>query len=188
MFRTLQPATRIRLFWCAVALAGLAGVHVMPGTTYATSSLGMRSIEELTDRSDLVVRGSVRSIQSFSENSGIFTDIELGVLETLKGSTGEAPTVLRLYGGVFEGKRVVVMGAPCFSTGEDVVVFLIARGAGTYDVVNLAEGKFAVAQRADGTLTVRRDLSDIAYLGTATPPAIPETLDDLRAAVLAASR
>ena len=187
MFR-IQPTKRIRLFWSAVAFAGLAGAHAMPGTTYATSSAGMKSIEQLTERADLVVRGNVRSIQSFSDNSRIFTDIDLNLLETLKGSTGDTPTVLRLYGGVFGGQRTVVMGAPCFSTGEDVVLFLMNRGEGKFDVVNLAEGKFEVVQRADGTLGVKRDLSDIAYVGAAAPPAIPETFEALKSAVIAASR
>ena len=104
----------------------------------------------------------------------------------LKGA--EAPRVtLRLYGGTYGNTRTRVIGGPCLNVGEEVVLFLRANGAATFDVTNLAEGKWSVIRVPGQPAGVERDLGGIQYvLGSGAPDA-PQTLDALKAAVRAAA-
>ncbi|ANM30467.1 hypothetical protein ABI59_14145 [Acidobacteria bacterium Mor1] len=152
----------------------------------ATSALSPLSVDELRDRSDLVVEGTVQSMESVRENDRIFTYIHVDVSDRLKGAAGDAIT-LKLYGGVHEGIRTRVLGAPCMGSGEEVLLFLKANGVGTFDVVNLAEGKFEIV-RDGGEPGVRRDLSGIHYLAPGDLTAFPQTLEELRQAVRSSTR
>lgn len=167
-----------------VTLGGLSTVvsWLVASSALASSSAGMLSIDELTKYSDLVVHGRIGSIDSYMSNQHIFTEIEVMVTEQLKGKTDENSVILKLYGGTVNGIRTTVLGGPCLSMGEEVVLFLKSRDKETFDVLNLAEGKFSVQA---GTQRVVRDLSGISYL-SAERPRIPETLDELKAAIAAA--
>jgi hypothetical protein len=126
-------------------------------------------------------------MHSYTEGDRIFTAVEVQVENALKGDTAGGPLTLKLLGGEADGLRTVVIGAPCISSGEEVVFFLKANGAATYDVVNLAEGAFEVVRSDHGSATLRRDLRGIQYLEESTPPDLPETLEALSDAVRAAA-
>lgn len=172
----------------ACLLAGLALFALFAGPALATTALAPASVEQLTAHADLALEGRVVSIHSFREGQQIFTEIEVEVLEAVKGRAAGTVT-LRLYGGVVDGKRTRVIGAPCIGTGEEVFLFLAANGPRSYDVVNLAEGKFSIVRGAEmrGGGEVRRDLREIAFIDPAMP-AIPSTLADLKAAVRVAAK
>lgn len=124
---------------------------------------------------------------SVREGDQIFTYIDVGVREPLKGG-GRADTVtLKLYGGEVDGVRTRVVGAPCLSAGEEVVLFLRPNSATTYGVVELAQGKFRVTRAENGTAQVERDLTGIQFLRQ-SPDLAPTTLAELAEAVRAASK
>ncbi len=155
-------------------------------SSLATSSYEPLRISELTAQADLAVRGTVQTITSSKEHQRIYTHVEVQVSETLKGRTASESVTLKLYGGAHGGLRIVVDGAPCFRAGEEVVLFLVANGSRTYDVVSLAEGKFEVDRTAPAVPRVARDLSGIHYLRV-SDERFPESLDELQAAVRAAA-
>lgn len=169
-----------RLSLCTL-LCLAAGAIAIPAD--ATTALQAYSVSELTNRSTLVLRGRIDRIESFQQGAAIFTDIELNPLETWKGDAPTGRVQLRVYGGSYDGIRTTVIGAPCWSEGEESVLFLVPNGPSTYDVLALAQGKFVVT--AGGTL--ERDLSGIAFAQPATE-IIPETVPALKAAVLDAIR
>ena len=160
----------------------------LAGTTasLATTALAQLSIEKLTDLSDVAIHGTIESMEAVKHGDQIFTIIEVDVKEELKGQVSTSAATLMLYGGVYEGIRTRILGAPCITGGEEVVLFLKANGSSTFDIVNLAEGKFQVVRTVSGT-RVQRDLSGISYLES-TVPEIPTTLDGLKSAIRAAAR
>lgn len=179
--------SKVRSPMSTTAAAVLLVLSLSATSAMATSALAPLSIDELTDLSDLVIEGRVVSIESSRENDRIFTYIEVEVGERLKGLSGRSAT-LKLYGGVYENTRTRVVGAPCMSTGEEVMLFLKANGTGTFDVVNLAEGKFEIVRDPTGPARVQRDLSDIAYTFPGDPASFPTDLEQLRVAVREARR
>lgn len=171
---------RIRTQIGGLAAILLASVAAIASATTAVSPI---DIAQLSARADVIVHGDVAGLVSFLDGARIHTDIHFTVTESWKGSVDGTSVRLRVYGGSFEGKRTTVIGAPCWRTGEEAVVFLVANGGDTYDILALAEGKFAV--EPDGSVT--RDLSGIAYAEPADVAA-PGTLEALKDAVLTSLR
>jgi hypothetical protein len=170
-----------------VPVFALAAAITAALPAWATSAVAPATVPQLAERSDLAVHGTVESIRTAKEGEQIFRYITLRVSDTLKGRTiGDAVT-LKLYGGTYDGLSTIVLGAPCLSQGDEVVLFLKANGLSTYDVVSLAEGKFEVVRTASGPTLVRRDLSGISYEQGPRAP-IPASLDELKAAVRSAAR
>lgn len=164
----------------ASALILIAG---MTASAFATTAIRPLSVEELATRADLVVRGSVESINSFRDGDRIYTNIDVRVTETWKGETEPETVRVRVYGGSADGYRTIVMGAACWGPSEEAVLFLVSNGVDTYDVLSLAEGKFHL--EAEGTL--ERDLTGIAFAEPSLE-AMPTTVTELQSAVTAALR
>lgn len=170
-----------RLF--ILALLWIALGAIAAGTASATTALRPFNVNELTDRSTLVIRGEVERIESERQGDAIFTNIDIVSMETWKGNAQVGRVQLRVYGGSSDGLRTTVIGAPCWGGGEEAVLFLVSNGPSTYDVLALGQGKFHVA--ADGRL--ERDLDGIAFVEPAAE-VMPETVPALKSAVLAAMR
>ena len=137
--------------------------------------------------SDRVVRATVRSVEAHARGH-VWSRVTLDVREDLSG-TGDDVVVINQPGGLLDAPApsgalgTVAMGFPQFDEGEEVVVFIADRSAGT-QVVGLAQGKLAVL--SDGSL--ERDLSGLALtaVGSSRVPVfaeMPSTLDALRAAL-----
>lgn len=79
---------------------------------------------ELLDRSEMVVRGVVADTTAeVGEDGLIWTHVTLDVDETLSHSN-QAEVTFRLPGGTVGDLTLSVPGAPVFSEGQDVMVFL----------------------------------------------------------------
>lgn len=107
---------------------------------------GPLSIPELVARSDLVVIGSVASVQSDwnSDHTMIFTRIDLKVAEVLKGSVSGRPLSFFQLGGQVGDAASAIAGAPTFAPGEGVLMFLSVKSDGRLGVVELFQGKFSI--------------------------------------------
>src|SRR5258706_16231356 len=88
---------------------------------------------ELTNRSDLVVVGTVRHAASRvrPDNGWVVTDYELSIEETLKGSAPGTITVTEV-GGVAGERFTVVSDGPTYAAGQRVMAFLRRASDGTY--------------------------------------------------------
>lgn len=106
-----------------------------------------------------IVHGSVVDVRSeaIAERRSIVTYVTLHVTDSLKGTAGESVTFLVPGGQVGRYERVVV-GAPQFDRGDEVVLFLSARGPSIPYVFGLSQGVYRVS-RATGRAVV-------------TPPAV----------------
>jgi hypothetical protein len=124
------------LMW-ACALAGASATVLVP------ADLG-----EMSREADIVAHGRVLSIEARQPEGGRRVErvITLEVEQSLKG--GERATVAFVSpGGELGRYRTVMVGAPDFLVGEEVVVFLrVSRSRGAY-VVGLNQGVYRVATR-----------------------------------------
>jgi hypothetical protein len=138
-----------------------------------------QSVEQLTDRATVVVRGTVEAQQSaFAEGvAGIYTFSQVRVTEALKGAPGVSIRV-RQAGGTVGNKSVSLPGDAVLTSGEDVLLFLHCPAEkAECTVVGLSMGKYHLAPGADGAVAATRDFSQISFARGAAPSAGPERYD-----------
>ncbi len=147
---------------------GLLGLVFLtkPGGVAAGTALRME-IPELVDGAALVLEGSVLSAQALETPEGrIETEYLVRVDRTFEGE--EQPfRSIRLPGGVLEdGRGMLLAGMPRIREGEDVLLFLSAGGSsGVRMPVGLAQGKFTVHTRLDGSKTLVREDAGVSLVG-----------------------
>ncbi|MGD1046101.1 MAG: hypothetical protein ABR936_12400 [Bacteroidota bacterium] len=120
-------------------------------SAYATTMKRL-GITELTKGSSHVVQCKIKTIKSSwnEERTLITTEIELDVSEVVKGTISEKTILLKMPGGTIDGRTTVVVGAPSFDVGEEVVLFLKrmdkrdVAARDQYGLVGLSQGKFSV--------------------------------------------
>lgn len=148
-----------RLF---VALALLA-----PLSVFASVVLAM-SMEEMTTRSPLVVRGTVHRVdtQWAEGKTKIWTYSEVVVQETIKGAA-RTSVLVKQPGGVIGNIGEKVSGAAVFTPGEEVVLFLepAVDEANAFVPFAMSAAKVSLVSKGGKRLAVR-DLSGVAF---ATP-------------------
>ncbi|MEN9784870.1 MAG: hypothetical protein RLZZ299_134 [Pseudomonadota bacterium] len=124
-------------------------VPAMLAQPAGATSLARLSVEQMTDASDLVVRGEVVAIDTDVDDRGqVVSHAEIRVAEGLKGhvSAGDHVTV-ETPGGALETYVARVDGAARYSVGEQVFVFLSEKRGGTsYGTVGMFLGKYTVKQ------------------------------------------
>ncbi len=122
----------------------LLGALLAPFRAHATLVRPV-TVEAMARRSDAVVRGVVVSRRSVC-GSGAKRVVTLVGVETHAVWRGEAPALLTVVvpGGTADGVGQQIAGAPEFTVGEEVVLFLRREGPGRFRVKDLALGKFAI--------------------------------------------
>lgn len=136
-------------------VAMVSVLAAIPAAALATSVAPL-TLDQMTDASDLVVRGTVESVVTEVEPSGfIQTVAEVHVTDALKGNVAadDYVTVVTPGGVLDDGTKGEIEGAPRFAKDEDTVLFLWARKDGeTYGTVALSLGKYTVRPNPkDGT-------------------------------------
>ncbi len=130
---------------CSVAL--LASTCVLPA---AATTLAPLTVEQMTDASDLIVRGRVTEVWTeLDEHSHLWTRAEVEVTTGLKGrvAAGDVLVVDAAGGTANDGSIHEVPLAARYGKGEDVFLFLAETRFGThYDTVAMSNGKFTVKQ------------------------------------------
>lgn len=154
----------MRVIHAGALAVGLALSAVPAGPARGATVLRL-TFEELTVRSDAVVRGRVvASTPKMNAAAGrISTFTEVEVTEAIKGTPGKRITV-RQPGGEVGGIGQSVAGAARFSPGEEVVLFL-ARApddAAVFQVLGLSSGKVRLEKKREQLRAVR-DLDGIHF-------------------------
>ena len=129
---------------------------------------GPVNVEQLTERSTLIVRGIVASSEAKWVGRVIYTHYNLVVQETLKGGAQSSVTVAVL-GGALGNVRLAVPGVPDLSTGEELVFFgQPLDGKSSFKPIGTVDGLVPV-NRADG--------GSEGSEGTVAPSGRPENLE-----------
>jgi hypothetical protein len=121
----------------------LALTIVFSGMSLPGATLERLTFSDMVVKSTAVVRGKVLSSRAAFSGGLIFTHYQVRVTESLKGRN---PGVVDLAvpGGVANGRRQAVSGAPEFQPGDDCVFFLWTSRAGVTQVIGLTQGIFRV--------------------------------------------
>ncbi len=147
-----------------ILLALLVGV--VPQPAHATVLRGL-SLRQLARGSTLIVRGEVLSRSARWSGGRIYTKITLRVQRSLRGKSarGQVVSFWRLGGRV--GRYVqMVRGAPSFSVGDRVLVFLSPRAHRLF-VTGMAQGRFLLRGGPDPrSTTVHQGLAGARLLGS----------------------
>ena len=131
-----------------IAVCVCAAAASLSATTLVPADFGQMARE-----SELIVRGTVVNVQSQMAGSRqtIESVITLSVAETMKGTAG-VQTVFRVPGGRLGRYRRVMVGAPEFTVGDEVILFLKGRAPAIAMPYGLSQGVYRIARRAGGTV------------------------------------
>lgn len=161
----------------ATALAAGAGA----------TSMVLLSEDDLIDRADLVVHGTVLSSESAYRSGAIhiFTDVVIEVDEVLKGAFADPVLHVAMPGGEMDGKALTISGTPAFHPGERVCVFLVRLPDQSYTTIGISQGKFTLSEDPATGLTTARQAGGGHRVPVNTPGRT--TAQALRAAMPAAT-
>lgn len=123
-----------------VLLAALLVAPLASATTIAKLSFN-----QLTDRSDLVISGTViRSWAAWdAQHKYIWTHYEVSVLSQIKGTAGRTVEIEEL-GGVVGDSGMTVPGTVIYQSGEKVLVFLSRQPNGYLRTTGWGQGKYRI--------------------------------------------
>ena len=131
----------------------IAACVCVAGASVSATTLVPADFTQMVRESELIVRGTVISVQSqmAGPRQTIESLITLSVADTMKG-TASAQTVFRVPGGRVGRYRRVMVGAPQFSAGDEVILFLKGRAPSIAMPYGLSQGVYRVARRADAAV------------------------------------
>lgn len=149
-----------KLYALATA-AALVLPAASPERLAATTFISL-SQDQLAEIADAAVIGAVAEITSGRDplDGEIRTDIRIAVEDVLFGAIDAEEVLLREAGGRVGDSEEWIYGAASYRVGERVLAFLSEGDDGTYRTTAMAMGKFAVHDRADGSLELLRDFGE----------------------------
>jgi hypothetical protein len=164
--------SRTALQALAVLIAVL--VYAKPG---AATTAAMLTDEDLITSSRVILLGEVLSTKSQHDlnHATIYTYVKVRVSEVLKGQLVNEQIVFKQMGGTVGEETAVVFGAPDYTQGERVLLFLDTAGDGTLRVAHLFQGKYdVVADEQGGKRRVERrvDRGEVNIMGEVESPFI----------------
>jgi hypothetical protein len=124
------------------------------------------TMQEMTQRSPLIVEGQCVETRSTWVGRNLFTLATISVSDAIKGPSASTVTVA-LPGGIDSNRQhpisVNYPAAPTIQPQEKVFLFLTPADipANTYVVTGYAQGKFSIVENEEGQSMVSRDLSKV---------------------------
>jgi hypothetical protein len=151
-----------------VRLGLVLGVLATAVQAQATTMVGL-DVDSLTSTSDLVARATVRQVSArwSADHARIFTEVQLEVTEVWKGVASSRTLVATQPGGEVGEVGQRVEGIARFEPGEEVVVFLEARGP-RFTVTGYQQGKFRLERAVDGLVYASQAGSEALYVDALT--------------------
>jgi hypothetical protein len=150
--------------------AACAAVVLMSAALHATVVLPIE-FRELVTSSAVIVHGRVTDARSafVDDRRAVDTFVTVTVDEYFKGNLGTHVT-FRVPGGQIGRYKTVFVGAPEFSEGDEIVVFLRTPSGGVPFVTGLSQGAFRVLPDAR---TGRRVVTTPIVKGKGGTEAVP---------------
>ncbi|MEA2489827.1 MAG: hypothetical protein QOH21_1619, partial [Acidobacteriota bacterium] len=143
---------------------GLTCVLLLSAAVARATTIVMPTDEQLIAKSPIIVEGTVRSTMPVDHEGRILTETVVEVARTIKGNVPATITISEL-GGTLGGRITKLFGAPEFTEGEHVLLFLEASPRGGYRTMDLFVGKFRDERTLDGRrLWYRNDATAEANL------------------------
>ncbi len=136
---------------------GIAGLCLLLASASAMATIQMRetNIVELVGKSELILRGTVKSVSDGVDASGFpYTEVTVHVAEAIRGEVGTEYTFRqfgllkpRSMGNGLVNLVVTPAGWTTYEKGEDTILFLNrhAKYTGLQTTVGLGRGKFRIS-------------------------------------------
>ena len=128
---------------------GLTCLFLLAAMTASATTIVMPSDEQLVTKAPVIVTGTVLATAPVERDGAIWTETTLRVEKNIKGATADTITIAEL-GGELDQRVTKIYGAPEFTVGGKVLVFLRPQANGRFRTVDLFVGKFDEARMLDG--------------------------------------
>ena len=125
------------------------------------------SLEQLTDRAELVFYGSVveNTVIRDGDNGRIATLTRFQIHDLIKGQAADSHTIKQIGGEIAGGRSLRIHGVPRYEVGQSYVIFLPrASSLGFSSPVGLHQGNFTVVE-TDGVKSVSNGARLTGYTG-----------------------
>lgn len=132
----------------------LIAAAVAAGSPVSATTLAPADFAQMVRDSEVIVHGQVVHVDArlVGPRRTIESIVTLQIVEPIKGATG-AQTVFRVPGGRVGRYRRVMVGAPEFNSGDEVIVFLRGQAPALPMPYGLSQGVYRIARRG-GSATV----------------------------------
>jgi hypothetical protein len=136
---------------------GIAGICLLVASSSALATMQQRetNIVDLVGKSELILRGTVKSVSDGIDARGLpYTEVTVHVAEAIRGEVGAEYTFRqfgllkpRSMGNGMVNLMVTPAGWTTYSQGEEAILFLNrhAKYTGLQTTVGLGRGKFKVS-------------------------------------------
>jgi PKD repeat protein len=153
----------IPVYWQTCVLAVVTALLLIPAASATT--IVMPTDEQLIAKSPDIVAGTVLSTVPVQLGNRIWTETRVAVSRTIKGDAA-GTIIIREIGGQIGNNITKIFGAPQYTVGENVFLFLAPTPRGDFQTVDLFVGKFSADQMMDGTRMWIRDdqTADVSML------------------------
>lgn len=149
-------------------VAGAVALLVLLASPALSTTVLRFSVEELADRADVVLHATCTGSTGRETPDGVVTDIELRVIEGLKGAAAGATFTFTTYGGRTEARGTFIAGSPQFVVGEELLLFLDRPNRVGYRMaIGMSQGKYTIREDA-GRKVASRDLVGLRFVDPRT--------------------
>ncbi len=132
-------------FW----VYGLSCIFILMAAAANATTIVLPTDEQLIAKSAVIVDGTVLSSSVVDLDGALWTETEVSVARTIKGSVPSSITV-REIGGQSGDRITKIFGTAELTPGERVLLFLEPSPRGGYRTVDLFVGKFSEARMMNG--------------------------------------
>jgi hypothetical protein len=122
------------------------------------ATMGRLSLDEMINRSTMIVRGKVTSSWAAFTGSVIYTHYQVQVSEQFKGA-GRNSVEVMVPGGSVNGLHYNASGSPVLKLGDEFVFFLWTSKGGITWITGLTQGLFSLAGEGGTDRTATRSAS-----------------------------
>ncbi len=127
-------------------------------TAAGAATLEKMTVEEMSQKATLIVRGRVGGCAGEARGPVIYTSCTLSVTERWKGTA--RPTIrFVIPGGRANGLTQTFTGTPKFTGGNEYVLFLWSGRSAVNQLIGLSQGVFNLQPQVAGEAKARREKS-----------------------------
>ncbi|MCL4851023.1 MAG: hypothetical protein KJZ78_06530, partial [Bryobacteraceae bacterium] len=128
---------------------------LLAATVSSTATLEKLSVDQMIQKSTIVVRGTVSGSYAAFRGPLIYTHWKIQVQEELKGSAAGSIEVVT-PGGRANALEQTFSGSPLLLKGSQYVLFVWRSPSGLHHLVGLSQGALAVKDDSKGAAVVTR--------------------------------
>jgi PKD repeat protein len=148
--------------WCVLMILAVSA---------SATTIVMPTDEQLIAKSPVIVEGTVISTTPVARGNAVWTQTSVSVAKSIKGNVS-GNIVISEAGGILDNRITKIFGAPEYTPGEHVLLFLTPTPRGDYQTTDLYIGKFSEERTLDGRMLWSRhdESGDVVLLDASFNP------------------